>query len=105
MKKKGLLIEAVPPRYRSSYFAHIWGSGYAAGYYAYLWSEMLDDAAFQWFEDNGGLTRANGDRFRAMVLSRGNTEELSGMYDKWLGGEPKIGPMLKQRGLGDSAVK
>jgi peptidyl-dipeptidase Dcp len=96
---KDLLIPAVPPRYRSSYFSHIWGSGYAAGYYAYLWSEMLDDAAYQWFEDHGGMTRANGDRFRAMVLSRGNTEDLSQMYDTWLGGEPKIGPMLKQRGL------
>ena len=60
---------------------------------------MLDDAAYQWFEDNGGLTRQNGDRFRAMVLSRGNSEDLSQMYDKWLGGEPKIGPMLSQRGL------
>jgi peptidyl-dipeptidase Dcp len=106
LEKKNLLITAVPPRYRSSYFSHIWGSGYAAGYYAYLWSEMLDDAAYQWFEDHGGLTRANGDRFRAMVLSRGNTEDLSKMYDTWLGGEPKIGPMLKQRGLvPDSSVK
>ena len=100
LEQKGLLVPAVPPRYRSSYFSHIWGGGYAAGYYAYLWSEMLDDAAYQWFEDHGGLTRANGDRFRAMVLSRGNTEDLAAMYDKWLGGEPKIGPMLKQRGLG-----
>ncbi len=99
LAKKNLLIEAVPPRYRLSYFSHIWGSGYAAGYYAYLWSEMLDDAAYQWFEDHGGLTRANGDRFRKMVLSRGNTEDLSKMYDTWLGGEPKIEPMLKQRGL------
>jgi peptidyl-dipeptidase Dcp len=99
LARKDLLIPAVPPRYRSSYFSHIWGSGYAAGYYAYLWSEMLDDAAYQWFEDHGGMTRANGDRFRAMVLSRGNTEDLSQMYDTWLGGEPKIGPMLKQRGL------
>jgi peptidyl-dipeptidase Dcp len=99
LAKKDLLIEAVPPRYRSSYFSHIWGSGYAAGYYAYLWSEMLDDAAYQWFEDHGGLTRANGDRFRKMVLSRGNTEDLNKMYDTWLGGEPKIEPMLKQRGL------
>jgi peptidyl-dipeptidase Dcp len=106
LEKKNLLIAAVPPRYRSSYFSHIWGSGYAAGYYAYLWSEMLDDAAYQWFEDHGGLTRANGDRFRAMVLSRGYTEDLSAMYDKWLGGEPKIGPMLKQRGLvEDSTAK
>jgi peptidyl-dipeptidase Dcp len=96
----------VPPRYRSSYFAHIFGGGYAAGYYAYLWSEMLDDAAYHWFEEHGGLTRANGDRFRAMVLSRGNTEDLQAMYDRWLGGEPRIEPMLKQRGLmADSAVK
>jgi peptidyl-dipeptidase Dcp len=99
LAKKNLWIEAVPPRYRSSYFSHIWGGGYAAGYYAYLWSEMLDDAAYQWFEDHGGLTRPNGDRFRQMVLSRGNTEDLSKMYDTWLGGEPKIEPMLKQRGL------
>ena len=106
LAKKGLAVAQVPPRYRSSYFSHIWGSGYSAGYYAYLWSEMLDDAAYQWFEDNGGMTRANGDRFRAMVLSRGNTEDLNAMYDKWLGGTPKIGPMLKQRGLSeDTQVK
>ncbi len=99
LEKKSLALEAVPPRYRSSYFAHVFGGGYAAGYYAYLWSEMLDDAAYHWFEENGGLTRANGDRFRGMVLSRGNTEDLAKMYDTWLGGEPKIEPMLKQRGL------
>jgi len=99
LKGKQLWLSAVPPRYRSSYFAHIWGGGYAAGYYAYLWSEMLDDAAFQWFEDHGGLTRANGDRFRRMVLSRGNTEDLGKMYTAWLGGEPSTKPMLKYRGL------
>jgi len=99
LKSRQLLLSTVPSRYRSSYFAHIWGGGYAAGYYAYLWSEMLDDAAFQWFEDHGGLTRANGDRFRQMVLSRGNTEELGKMYAAWLGGEPSIKPMLKYRGL------
>ncbi len=99
LQKKSLALPQVPPRYRSSYFSHIWGGGYSAGYYAYLWSEMLDDAAYQWFVDNGGLTRANGDRFRQMVLSRGNTEDLTTMYDRWLGGEPRIAPMLKQRGL------
>jgi peptidyl-dipeptidase Dcp len=99
LEKKNLLVSYVPPRYRSSYFSHIWGGGYAAGYYAYLWSEMLDDDAFQWFEDNGGLTRANGDRFRAMVLSRGNTEDLAKMYAAWLGTTPNIEPMLKYRGL------
>jgi peptidyl-dipeptidase Dcp len=99
LKNKRLWLSAVPPRYRSSYFAHIWGGEYAAGYYAYLWSEMLDHAAFQWFEDHGGMTRANGDRFRQMVLSRGNTEDLGKMYSAWLGGEPTIEPMLKYRGL------
>ncbi len=99
LEKKGLTLSYVPPRYRSSYFSHIWGGGYAAGYYAYLWSEMLDDDAFQWFQENGGLTRANGDRFREMVLSRGNTEDLATMYEKWLGSAPNIEPMLKYRGL------
>jgi peptidyl-dipeptidase Dcp len=97
-------LAAVPPRYRSSYFLHIWANGYAAGYYAYSWSEMLDDAAYQWFEDHGGLTRANGDRFRKMVLSRGNTEDLQTMYDTWLGGHPSVGPLLKFRGLTDGAA-
>ena len=60
---------------------------------------MLDDDAYQWFEDHGGLTRANGDRFRKMVLSKGNTEELGKMYSAWLGGEPSAKPMLKYRGL------
>jgi peptidyl-dipeptidase Dcp len=78
---------------------HIWGNGYAAGYYAYLWTEMLDDDAYRWFEDHGGLTRANGDRFRRMVLSRGNTEDLAKMYSAWLGKQPNVEPMLKDRGL------
>jgi peptidyl-dipeptidase Dcp len=99
LERVHMAMRAVPPRYRSSYFLHIWSNGYAAGYYAYSWSEMLDDAAYQWFEDHGGLTRANGDRFRQMVLSRGNTEDLQAMYDKWLGGEPTVAPMLKFRGL------
>ncbi len=99
LQKTHLDLSDVPPRYRSSYFAHIWGGGYAAGYYAYQWAEMLDDSAFQWFEDNGGLTRANGDRFRNMVLSRGNTEDLAKMYSAWLGKEPSVEPLLKDRGL------
>jgi len=99
LEKTHLALNAVPPRYRSSYFLHIWANGYDAGYYAYLWSEMLDDDAFQWFLDHGGMTRANGDRFRRMVLSRGNTEDLEKMYETWLGGKPSIEPMLKFRGL------
>lgn len=103
LQKTHLNLAYVPPRYRSTYFAHIWSEGYAAGYYAYLWSEMLDDDAFQWFEDHGGMTRANGDRFRKMVLSRGNTEDLPKMYAAWLGAEPSIQPMLKFRGLAPSS--
>jgi peptidyl-dipeptidase Dcp len=102
LQKAHIALSYVPPRYRSSYFLHIWGDNYAAGYYAYLWSEMLDDNAFQWFEDHGGMTRANGDRFRRMILSRGNTEDLDKMYAAWLGGEPSIQPMLKDRGLAPS---
>ena len=99
LEKTHLLLSAVPPRYRSSYFSHIWDSGYSAGYYAYLWAEMLDDDAYAWFEEHGGLTRANGDRFRQMVLSRGNTEDLAKMYAAWRGKEPSVEPMMKYRGL------
>jgi peptidyl-dipeptidase Dcp len=102
LSRKGIAVRAVPPRYRSSYFAHIFGGGYAAGYYAYLWAEMLDAAGYEWFERNGGLTLENGDRLRRMVLSRGNAEEPREMYERWFGGEPEIGAMLKGRGLDDS---
>ena len=105
LRKTHLDISYVPPRYRSSYFSHIWGSGYAAGYYAYLWTQMLDDDAYQWFVEHGGLTRANGDRFREMVLSRGNTEDLAKMYEAWRGAPPGIQPMLKYRGLLPSTAK
>jgi peptidyl-dipeptidase Dcp len=99
LEKTHLLLSTVPPRYRSTYFGHIWGGGYSAGYYAYLWTEMLDDDAYQWFEEHGGLTRANGDRFRQMVLSRGNTEDLAKMYANWRGKAPSVEPMMKDRGL------
>jgi peptidyl-dipeptidase Dcp len=101
LEKTHLLLNAVPPRYRSTYFRHIWDitEDYSAGYYAYLWAEMIDDDAYQWFEDNGGLTRANGDRFRQMILSRGNTEDLAKMYAAWRGKAPSVEPMMKYRGL------
>jgi peptidyl-dipeptidase Dcp len=99
LKKDGLYIPEVPPRYRSSYFMHIWGHGYAAGYYAYIWAEMLDDDAFDWFEKNGGLTRENGDRFRNMILSRGATEDYSKIFRDFTGHDPNLEPMLKDRGL------
>ena len=99
LEKSHVALPDVPPRYRSTYFLHIWANGYAAGYYAYQWTEMLDDDAYQWFEEHGGLTRANGDRFRRMVLSRGNSEDLEKMYEAWRGRAPEIGAMLKDRGL------
>jgi len=99
LQKDHLYIPQVPTRYRSSYFLHIWGNGYAAGYYSYLWTEMLDDDAFQWFIDHGGLTRKNGDRFRDMILSRGATENYSKMFRDFTGHNPELGPMLENRGL------
>jgi peptidyl-dipeptidase Dcp len=99
LKKTKLDLPEVPSRYRSSYFLHIWSNGYAAGYYAYLWTEMLDDDAFAWFEEHGGLTRENGQRFRDMILSQGNTQDLGTMFRNFRGADPKIGPMLKNRGL------
>ena len=99
LQRTGLDLPQVPSRYRSSYFSHIWGSGYAAGYYAYLWTEMLDDDAYSWFEEHGGLTRDNGQRFRDMILSRGNTEDYGKLFRDFRGHDPKIGPMQKNRGL------
>ena len=99
LQETGLNLSQVPPRYRSSYFLHIWSNGYAAGYYAYLWTEMLDDDAFSWFTENGGLTRANGQRFRDMILSRGNTIEYGKMFRDFRGHNPDIKPMEKNRGL------
>ncbi|MCO5261037.1 MAG: M3 family metallopeptidase [Crocinitomicaceae bacterium] len=92
-------VNAIRPRYRSTYFSHIFSGGYAAGYYAYIWTEMLDHDAYQWFNENGGLTLENGQRFRDMVLSRGNTIELEKMYVDWRGKQPAIDAMLKAKGL------
>ena len=94
-----LLVKEVPTRYRSTYFAHIFAGGYSAGYYSYLWTEVLSDDAYQYFEEHNGLTRENGQRFRDMVLSRGNTLELEKMYEEFRGSAPKIEPMIKARGL------
>lgn len=104
LARAGVAVSLVPPRYRSTYFSHIFGGGYAAGYYAYLWAEMLDSDAYHWFQQNGGLTRDNGDRLRAMILSRGNTADPAELYRAWAGRDPVIGPMLQQRGIPDSAV-
>jgi peptidyl-dipeptidase Dcp len=95
----GLDTADVPPRYRSSYFLHIWGNGYSAGYYAYQWTKMLATDSFDWFKQHGGLTRANGQRFRDMVLSKGHTEEYAPMFRAFYGKDPDIGPYLKSMGL------
>ena len=100
LASSGLGLPQVPPRYRSSYFLHIWANGYAAGYYAYLWAEMLDNDAFAWFTEHGGLTRANGDRFRQMILSRGNAGDYAKLYRDFRGQDPSIEPMLNRRGIG-----
>ncbi|MFL6448455.1 MAG: M3 family metallopeptidase [Bryobacteraceae bacterium] len=99
LERKSLNIPAVPPRYRSSYFFHIWSSGYSAGYYAYLWSQMIDNDAYGWFTQHGGLTRANGDRFRRMVLSKGSSEDFERAYEAWRGGPPSIDGLLNYWGL------
>ena len=99
LKKSHTDFTYVPPRYRSSYFLHIWANGYAAGYYAYLWTEMLDDDAFAWFKAHGGMTRENGQRFRDMILSKGHTEDYGPMFRAFYGKDPDIGPMLEHRGL------
>lgn len=96
---EGLDLKAVPPRYRSSYFAHIFGGGYAAGYYAYLWTQMLADDGYQWFVEQGGLTRENGQKFRDAILSRGNSADLTELYRQWRGRDPRMGAMLEHRGL------
>ncbi|MCX8969857.1 peptidyl-dipeptidase Dcp [Citrobacter portucalensis] len=96
---EGLDLKAVPPRYRSSYFAHIFGGGYAAGYYAYLWTQMLADDGYQWFVEQGGLTRENGQKFREDILSRGNSTDLTELYRQWSRRDPRMEPMLLHRGL------
>lgn len=95
----GLDVAHVPPRYRSSYFAHIWGSGYAAGYYAYLWTDMIQQNVYDWFVQHGGMTRANGQRIRDLVLSRGHTEDYSVMFRAMTGHDPQVAPLLRKHGL------
>jgi peptidyl-dipeptidase Dcp len=99
LKKFHVDYALVPPRYRTSYFAHIWGGGYSAGYYAYLWSEVLDDDAYYWFMENGGMTRENGQRFRDMILSRGSTADMDVLFRNFRGRDPIVEPLLEQRGL------
>lgn len=94
-----LWMDNVPPRYRSSYFNHVFGGGYAAGYYAYLWTEMLALDTGKWFDENGGLNRTNGQRYRDMILSRGNTLDYKAAYKDFRGGDPSVSAILEARGL------
>ena len=98
LTKAGAKMDTVPPRYRSTYFSHIMG-GYAAGYYAYIWSEVLDADTVEWFKENGGLKRENGDHFRATLLSRGGAEDAMSIFKTFRGAEPNIEPLLERRGL------
>ena len=104
LEQAHLDVAAVPPRYHSGFFLHIWANGYDAGYYAYLWAEMLAHDAFAWFAEHGGLTRENGQRFRDLILSRGNTREYADMFRDFRGRDPVIGPMLEFRGLARSTA-
>lgn len=97
-KTDGTDYAPVPPRYRTPYFSHIMG-GYSAGYYAYIWSEVLDANSVEWFEQHGGLTRANGDHFRSTLLSRGGSKDALQLFQDFAGHAPKIEPLLKKRGL------
>ncbi|MBX7526620.1 M3 family metallopeptidase [Qipengyuania vesicularis] len=107
LEELGLEIDLVPPRYRSTYFNHVFSNptGYSAGYYSYLWTEMLDRDSRKWFIENGGLTRENGDHYRATVLSRGGTMDYFQMFQNFAGRAPDVTPMLEARGLvaGDEA--
>ena len=95
----GFTVAAVPPRYHAPYFAHIWGGGYSSGYYAYLWSETLDNDAWEWIKSNGGMTRENGDRFRKYILSVGNSVDLNQAFRDFAGHDPDIKPLLRNRGF------
>ena len=98
LQRGGVALETVPPRYRSTYFSHIIG-GYSAGYYAYIWSEVLDADTVAWFQQNGGLNRANGEHLRQSLLSRGGAEDAMTLFKAFRGREPDIAPLLKRRGL------
>lgn len=100
LKKAGLLNRQVPPRYRSSYFRHIWSNGYSAGYYAYLWSEVMDQDTYIWFTENGALTRENGDKLRKHLLSIGNTRDFNEAFKEFTGKDkPDVNSLLRGRGI------
>jgi peptidyl-dipeptidase Dcp len=99
LEKAGVAFAPVPPRYRGPYYSHIFAGGYSAGYYSYFWSEVLDADTVEWFKQHGGLTRENGDRFRARLLSRGGSADALSLFRDMIGRDPYIDPLLERRGL------
>jgi len=99
LSRHGLQLDSIPPRYRSSYFSHIFGGGYSAGYYSYIWSEVLDADTVEWFLENEGLVRRNGDAFRSALLSRGGSVDPMDAFAAFRGRPPRIEPLLERRGL------
>lgn len=99
LKKHGIDFEPVPPRYRTPYFSHSFSGDYSAGYYSYIWSEVLDAQTVKWFKEHGGMTRENGDRFRRTLLSRGGSEDPLQQFKNFTGSDPDVGPLLERRGL------
>ncbi len=99
LKKEHVDLPTVPPRYRSTYFSHAFAGGYSAGYYSYIWSEVLDADSVEWFKQNGGLKRENGDHFRDTLLSRGGSDDVMKFFHDFTGRDPYIEPLLKRRGL------
>jgi len=104
LERHGLAVELVPPRYRTSYFAHIFASGYSAGYYSYLWSEVLDADTVDWFTAGGGLRRESGATFADRLLSRGGSVDPMAAFEAVLGRPPRIEPLLRRRGLAQPAT-
>jgi peptidyl-dipeptidase Dcp len=105
LKRFQVFMPEVPPRYHTNYFSHIWSSGYSAGYYSYLWSEVIEDDAYAWFKEHGGMTRANGQRFRNMILSRASVSDVAAIYRSFRGRDARVEPLLEDRGLTHSPAK
>lgn len=98
----GVRHDLVPPRYRTQYFAHIWGGGYAAAYYGYTWSQVMDADAVAWFEERGGGSRSNGEYFRRTLLAPGGSVDPTETFRRFRGRDPQVGPLLDRLGLSDA---
>jgi peptidyl-dipeptidase Dcp len=99
LARAGVDLDVVPPRYRTTYYNHIFGGGYSSGYYSYIWSEVLDADTVTWFEENGGLKRENGDYFRSTLLSRGGSADSLKVFEQFRGRPQIIEPLIARRGL------